>query len=141
MWLILLALVFPQEELDNVFNRLSDKGQRTIICLSTEINPAKSAGIQYRLLREHLIWLDYRNTSQQYKRQIIIISVLSFHKAIGLFEKQIKEIEEEVEAPDEKQVKWISETRRFIERAKEVIEKDFKELGEITDCDLQFPSI
>ncbi len=139
MWLILLVLVFPQKEFNSAFDRLSYPRQKMIESLSTKIEPIKSARIQYFLFREHLVWQNFDNTTWQYKRQVTIITVLSFHKAIGLFEKQIKKIEE-IGAPDDKQAEWIRETRQFIEEAKKLIEKDFRELGEITDRDLDFPS-
>ena len=136
MWLILLALVFSQKELDSAFDRLSDARQIMIKSLSTEIEPTKSARIQYLLFREHLVWQNFDNTTWWYKRQVTIIIMLSFHKAIGLFEKQI----EDIKTPDDKQAEWIRVTRQFIEEAKKLIKKDFRELGEITDRDLDFPS-
>ena len=133
MWLILLALIFPQEGIDNLFNRLSEKnyeGLKMIISLSTKINPAKDARIQYLLLQENL---DSWNEGYT-PRQITIISMLTFHKTIGLLGKQIKRIEE----PDEKQIKWIFKAKLFIKKAKEIVEKDFEKLGEIADYDLVF---
>jgi len=136
MWLILLALIFPQEGIDNLFNRLSEKnyeGLVMIISLSTKINPAKDAKIQYLLLQGNL---DSWNEGYT-PRQITIISMLTFHKTIGLLEKKIKRIEK-IEEPDEKQVKGIFEAEQFIEKAKEIVEKDFEKLGEIADYDLVF---
>lgn len=146
MWLVLaaslLAVPFSQESsrtLDELFSELTPSTQASIKVTATGFDPIRSPRIQFVLLKEHLVWQNRGYTD----RQMSLIAVLTIRFAIPDAEARIeslgKKAEEDIEnaAKYEKQIYNIED---FIERAKEIIEREKVEfkLEEMPDYMLKF---